>query len=47
MMTFNLNDNDDRRLFAKLLSDFAGYGVSFRLSYEDGHAYVTPVGGSK
>jgi len=47
MMTFDLNNTNDRRAFAQLIAEFQGYGVEYRLSYEDGHAYVTPTGARK
>lgn len=47
MLVFNLSEKEDRRHFAQVLAEFQGHGVTYRLSYEDGHAYVTPTGASK
>jgi hypothetical protein len=45
MMVFNLNDVSERRDFARVLADFQGYGVEYKLSYDStGLVYVTPTG---
>ena len=43
-MTFNLDSSNDRKDLARLLADFQGYGVEYKIFNVAGVVTVTPTG---